>query len=77
LYALGQSLLCRNVGGPIDFALHAPQVFQVAAAGLAPPGILVALDFILDQQQLGIVRMNRQSLCNPSQGCEQITRGLP
>jgi hypothetical protein len=52
-------LFCSNVGCPIDFSLHAPQVFQVAAAGLAPPGILVALDFILDQQQLGVVRMNR------------------
>ncbi len=69
-------MFCSNVGGSIDFALQAPQVFQVAAAGQAPPSILVALDFILDQQQLGIVGMNGQSLCNPSQGCKWIAGGL-
>ena len=70
LYAHGQRLFCGNVGGPIDFALQAPQVFHIAAAGLAPPSALVALDFILNLKQLGIVGMNGQSLCNPSQGCE-------
>ena len=32
--------------------------------------ILVALDFILDLKQLGIVGMNGHSLFNPSQGRE-------
>jgi hypothetical protein len=63
-------LFCSNVGRPIDFALQTPQILQVAPAGLATPSALVALDCILDLKQLGIVGMNRQSLCNPSQGCE-------
>jgi len=63
-------LFCSKVGGLIDFALQAPQVVQVAPADLAPPGVLVALDFILDLKQLGIVGMNGQSLCHPSQRCE-------
>jgi hypothetical protein len=67
LYALGYRLFCGNVRGPFDLALHAPQVVQIAAAGLAPASVLVALDCILDLKQLGIVGMNRQSLRNPSQ----------
>jgi hypothetical protein len=63
-------LFCSNVRGPIDFALHAPQVFQVAAAGLPPLSALVALDCILNLKQLGIVGMNGHSLFNPSQRCE-------
>jgi hypothetical protein len=51
-------LFCSNVGGPIDFALQAPQVVQVAATGLSTPCLLVALDFILDLKQLGLVGMN-------------------
>ncbi len=62
--------------GPIDFALQSPQVLQVTATSQSPPSILVALDFILDQQQLGIVGMNGQSLCNPSQGCKWIAGSL-
>jgi hypothetical protein len=65
-------LFCSNVGGPIDFALQSPQVLQVTATSQSPPSILVALDFILDQQQLGIVGMNGQSFCDPSQGCKWI-----
>ncbi len=56
--------------------LHAPQIFQVAAASLAAPYALVALDCIVNLKQLRIVGMNGQSLCNPSQGCEQIAGGL-
>jgi hypothetical protein len=63
-------LFRSNVGSPIDFALHAPQVFQVAAAGLAPKSTLVTLDCLMNLKQLGIVGMNRQSLGNPGQGCE-------
>jgi hypothetical protein len=63
-------LFCGNVGGPIDFALHAPQVFQVATAGLASQSALVALDCIVNLKQLGIVGMNGHPLCNPCQGCE-------
>jgi hypothetical protein len=76
LNALGDRLFCGNVRGPFDFALHAPQVVQIAAAGLAPASVLVALDCILNLKQLGIVGMNRHALSNPSQGCEQIAGGL-
>jgi hypothetical protein len=48
LYAYGDRLFCCNVGGRVDFALQAPQVFQIAASGLPPTRFLVALDFILD-----------------------------
>jgi hypothetical protein len=76
LYALGDRLFCGNICGPFYFALHAPQVVQIAAAGLAPASFLVALDCILYLKQLGIVGMNGQSLSDPSQGCEQIAGGL-
>jgi hypothetical protein len=61
-------LFCSNVRGPGDFVLQAPQVFEVAAAGLAAANALVALDCIVNLKQLRIVGMNGQSLCNPSQG---------
>ncbi len=70
LYPHRQGLLCGNVGGSIDFALHAPQVFQVATASLSPPRTLVALDCFVNLKQLRIVGMNRQSLSNPGQRCE-------
>jgi hypothetical protein len=51
-------LFCSKVPGLIDVVLHAPQVFQVAAAGLTPPGALVTLDCFVNLKQLRIVRMD-------------------
>ena len=76
MYAFTERLFCGKVGGIVDFTRHAPQVFEIMAAVLAPTGILVALNLRLDLKQLGIMGMNRQSLCNPPQGSEQISGGL-
>src|SRR5437879_10099156 len=76
LNALGDRLFWGKVRGPFVLALHAPQVVRIAAAGLAPASVLVALDCILYLKQLGIVGMNGHSLSNPSQGREQIAGGL-
>ena len=70
LYAITDCFFFSIIRGPIDFKLHAPQVFQIAAAGLAAPKVLVALDGILSLKQLGIVGINVQSLFDPGQGCE-------
>jgi hypothetical protein len=55
LYAIGECFFDGIVRGRIDFKLHAPQVFQIAAASLPAPQVLVALDCILNLKQFGMV----------------------
>ena len=68
--AIGECFLRSVILSRIDFKLHAPQVFQIAAAGLAAPQALVALDRVLNLKQFGIVGINVQSLFDPREGCE-------
>jgi hypothetical protein len=70
LYAIREGPFCSIVRGLVDFTLHASQLFQIAAAGLAASKVLVALDCILNLKQRGIVGIKVQPLFHPGQGCE-------